>query len=144
MRKHAIFALGILALALAACGGDKELPVVQTVESDIPLNTVEFLDEDIRPDQGLFGGDDPITISAASARRLSTGTMQVNIHFKNNTERPMAIQCRSTFFDEQKIPIEGPTAWQRVFLSAKSLGKYTENSTRTEAAYFHVEVRGGN
>lgn len=83
-----------------------------------------------------------IAVEGTNARRSPTGTVELWAIFRNRTDSPLTIECRSYFFDRQEAPIEGPTGWQRVYLPPQSIGTYKEFSTNvTDVGYYYIEVR---
>ena len=63
---------------------------------------------------------------------------------RNRTDFPLQIEGRVQFFDESKAPVEGPTAWQRVFLPPQSVATYKESSTNVyDIGYYYIEIREG-
>lgn len=83
-----------------------------------------------------------IAVERTNARRTPTGTVEVWATFRNRTDYPLTIECRSQFFDRQEAPVEGPTAWQRVHLPQQSVGTYKEFSTNVmDVGYYYIEVR---
>lgn len=97
----------------------------------------------------IFSGGSPenekyskIAVEGTNARRSPTGTVEVWATFRNRTDFPLTIECRSQFFDRQEAPVEGPTAWQRVHLPQQSVGSYKEFSTNVlDVGYYYIEVR---
>ncbi len=97
----------------------------------------------------IFSGGSPenekyskIAVEGTNARRSPTGTVEVWATFRNRTDYPLTIECRSQFFDRQEAPVEGPTAWQRVHLPQQSVGSYKEFSTNVmDVGYYYIEVR---
>jgi hypothetical protein len=83
-----------------------------------------------------------ITVEGTNARRSATGTVEVWATFRNRTDYPLAIECRTQFFDREEAPVEGPTAWQRVQLPQQSVASYKEFSTNVmDVGYYYIEVR---
>ena len=83
-----------------------------------------------------------IAVEGTNARRSPTGTVEVWATFRNRIDYPLTIECRSHFFDRQEAPVEGPTAWQRVYLPQQSIGTYKEFSTNVmDVGYYYIEVR---
>lgn len=83
-----------------------------------------------------------IAVERTNARRSPTGTVEAWATFRNRTDYPLTIECRTQFFDRQKAPVEGPTAWQRVYLPQQSVASYKEFSTNVmDVGYYYIEVR---
>lgn len=83
-----------------------------------------------------------IAVENTNARRAQTGTVQAWAVFRNRTDHPLTLECRTQFFDRQKAPVEEPTAWQRVHLPQQSVASYKEHSTHVmDVGYYYIEVR---
>lgn len=85
-----------------------------------------------------------IAVESTNSRRTPTGTLEVWTVLRNRTDHPLQIEGRTQFFDQTKAPVEGPTAWKRVFLPPQSVATYKELSTKVgEVHYYYVEIREG-
>jgi hypothetical protein len=85
-----------------------------------------------------------IAVEATNSRRTPTGTLEVWAELRNRTNYPLQIEGRTTFFDKDKAPVDGPTAWQRVFLPSQGIGVYKELSTKIEEVnIYYIELREG-
>ena len=132
-------------LALGACAVDEGAsPGVRVDDARAPNATVHYdrvviLDDAL---QNRRGGK--IAIESQGARRSPTGTVEAFAVIRNRTDYPLQIEARVQFFDADKVPVEGPTAWQRVYLEANSVNSYKEASTRVhDVAHFLIEIREG-
>ena len=111
----------------------------------VRLNTVNIIDKSLA---NWHGKEDEkyskIAVEQTNSRRTATGTLEVWATLRNRTDYPLQIEGRSQFFDSDQAPVEGPTAWQRVFLPANSVATYKEFSTKVEdVAYYYIEIREG-
>jgi len=115
-------------------------------------NSVVFLDESLSRslEQGeVFGWKlgpaqvSKIAVETRGARRTETGTLQVFATFRNRSDFSVHLEGRSQFFDKDKVPVEGPTAWQRLILPPNGVAGYKEFATRIDAAYYYIEIREG-
>lgn len=84
-----------------------------------------------------------IAVESQGGRPTASGTLEVWATFRNRTNYPLQIEGRVQFFDLDKVPIEGPSAWQRIQLPPNSVAAYKEKSTRTDVAYYYIEIREG-
>ncbi|MEW6261558.1 MAG: hypothetical protein AB1641_00645 [Thermodesulfobacteriota bacterium] len=101
----------------------------------VPLNTVTFLDT---------GLDQKVGLQSTDSRRSPSDTVEVWAVIKNKTGSPLKLEGRVQFFDRQKAPAEGPTAWQKLFLPPSGLATYREFSTKVmEVGYYYIEIREG-
>jgi hypothetical protein len=63
---------------------------------------------------------------------------------KNLTNEQIMVEGRVWFFDQDEQPVEGPTAWKRLFIPPNSMATYRELSTKVmEIGYYYIEVREG-
>jgi len=115
-------------------------------------NSVVFLDESLSRSlkQGeIFGwklGPAQVTkiaVETQGGRRTQTGTMEVFATFRNRTDFTTHLEGRVQFFDKDKVPAEGPSAWQRIVLPPNGVAAYKEFSTRVDTAFYYIEVREG-
>ena len=99
----------------------------------VRLNTVNIIDKSLA---NWHGKEDEkyskIAVEQTNSRRTATGTLEVWATLRNRTDYPLQIEGRSQFFDSDQAPVEGPTAWQSVFLPANSVATYKEFSTKVE------------
>jgi len=109
----------------------------------VRMNTVNIIDESLQnwEDEDRRG---KIAVESTNSRRTPTGTLEVWAVLRNRTDYSLQIEGRTQFFDRDRVPVEGPTAWQRVFLPPKSVATYREFSTKVrEIGYYYIEVREG-
>ena len=108
--------------------------LVRGPDTEVRQNNVSILDQSVGAKVSIMG---------SGWNRTPTNTAQVWVQVRNRTDFFIQIECRTQFFDAARIPIEGPTSWQRVMLSPNTITTYRENSTRTDVASYYVEVREG-
>ena len=84
-----------------------------------------------------------IAVENHGGKRTPTGTMRIYVVMRNRTEYPQQVECRALFFDQDEIPVEGPTSWQRVYLNQNGIGTCNLLSTKIDTAYYYVEIREG-
>ena len=120
-------------------------PGVRVPERGIRLNSVVIIDESLQNWDGKAKGKyGKIAVEATNSRRTETGTLEAWATLRNRTSHPLQLEARTHFLDKTQAPLEGPTAWQRVHLPAKSLASYKECSTLVEGiGYYYIEVREG-
>lgn len=101
------------------------------------LDTVVILDKSLQT--GKVG---KLAVERSLGRRTATQTLEVIAVIRNRTDYPQQIEGRTQFYDAAGVPIEGPTAWQRLILDPQSINTYREFSTRTaDVAHYYVEIR---
>ena len=118
----------------------------------IRYNSVVFLDKSLSrslEQNEIFGWQigpkqiAKIAVETQGGRRTPQGTLEVFATFRNRTDFPLQLEGRVQFFDTDKVPIEGPSAWQRIYLPPNGVAAYTEKSVKTNAVYYYIEIRGG-
>src|SRR5437773_4623160 len=103
--------------------------------TEMPLNSVNLTDWTIT---------NKVMVQSTNARRTPTGTVEVWARLVNCTDYPLQVEGRTHFLDDGRSPIEDASAWNRVFLPARSFAVYTEHSTNTaRVKYYFVELREG-
>lgn len=109
------------------------------------LNSVTIVDNGL---QYWEGKDEDrwtkLAVESTNSRRTPTGALEVWSVLRNRTDFPLQVEGRTTFFDQQQVPIEGPSAWQRLQLQPNAVAAYREYSTATSSvAYYRIEIREG-
>lgn len=143
----------LLALLLAGCTTvikEGAAPGVRVQDSRAPeagirFNTVNIIDDGLQQWQGKKAERwSKITVESTNSRRTPTGTLEAWGVLRNRTDHPLQIEGRTTFFDQYEVPVEKPTAWQRVILPPNGVAAYREFSTRQdEVAFYYIEIREG-
>jgi hypothetical protein len=111
------------------------VPSVPGTMTPIPLNSVSMTDGAIT---------NKVLVQSTAARRTPTQTVEVFARMTNCTDFPLQVEGRTHFFDDKQAPEEPVSAWQRVFLPARSIGTYQDISTGTGAvATYLIELREG-
>jgi len=110
-----------------------EAPVrVVSPETEAQLNRVGFLTK------GLAGR---IAVEQTGARRSATNTLEIHVTLRNRTDYPQKIEVRSQFYGDGRVALEGPGAWESVFLAPNGIQTYRTSSTRTDPVAYYIEVR---
>lgn len=106
-------------------------------DARIQYDQVVILDRSLQNDR-----TGKLAVERQGARRNPTGTVKVIAQFRNRTDFNQAIEARVSFFDNEFVPVEKPSAWSRIILSPNGTGTYEESSTMTsDVAHYLVEVR---
>ncbi len=154
LRRAALLAGGVaLLLALAGCQSTsyEGAMVAQRIESPhapnakIHLNQVVVLDRDLQDIPGTTTRRaGKITVERHGATRGPTGALEVYATFRNRTDHPLQLECRTQFFGAQEEPVEGASAWQRVMLPPLGVESFKGSSKAAgSVAFYYVEVREG-
>jgi hypothetical protein len=110
----------------------------------IHLNQVVILDRDLQDTPGATKRAGKITVERQGGTRLTTGAMEVYATFRNRTDFPLQLECRTQFFGSQQEPVEGPSAWQRVMLPPLGITTFKGASLAfNNIEYYYIEVREG-
>lgn len=135
--KGIIFVLAVLvAVNFSGCTTmEGPTPGSRVDAIEIKMNSVGILDKSLQK---------KIAVESTGSRRTPTGTLEVWNVLRNRTNYQLQLEGRVQFFDKDKAPVEGPTAWQRLILSPNSVLSYKEFSTNVmDIAYYYVEIREG-
>ncbi len=136
-------ATAVMLVASCATVDEGPQPGLRVNDANAPYATVQY-DRVVIVDKSLQssrGGK--IAIENQGARRTPSGTVEVFATIRNRTDYPLQIEGRVQFFDADKVPVEGPSAWQRVYLGPNSIDAWRESSARTDIAHYYVEIREG-
>jgi len=129
---------------------DSHLP-----QASIRLNSVNIIDPGLQARaNSVFGMEiqsfsdkadyiGKVAVENHGGRRSATGTLDIFVVLRNRTEYPLQVECRALFFDQQEVPVEGPTAWQRVYLDQNGIASCNMFSTLINTSYYYVEIREG-
>jgi len=113
---------------------------------DVQLNTVNILSDSLHQTTNIFGGAKhrgKIEIDRTHVTTTGNGLPQVIVVIRNRSDHPLQVEGRTTWFDPAGIPVDGPSAWQRIFLPPNSVNSYQENSISNRATQYYVEIREG-
>lgn len=143
-------------------GASRGIRVAEDVapSATIPMDSVVIVDKGLQYTSSrtvnrqpawlsIFAGGAPVNLTLSkiavertNARRSPTGTVEAWATFRNRTDFPLALECRTHFFDRDQAPVEAPSAWKRIFLPAQSIANYNEFSTNImDVGHYYVEVR---
>lgn len=112
-------------------------------DAGIHLNQVVFTDKTLQRWSRL-GKKSKIAVESHNARRTPSGTVEVWAVLRNRTDFDLQVEGRVQFFDSDRAPAEGPSAWQRVHLPANGVITYREFSTKIfDIPYYYVELKEG-
>lgn len=119
--------------------------------TQLRMNSVAILDKNLQTSyvyensltgKKEYGSSGKIAIESTGAKRTSTGTLNVWALIRNRTDYNLTIEARVSFFDSNKIPIEGPTMWFKINLTPNGLNNYKEFSVNnTNISYYYIEIR---
>lgn len=118
--------------ARGASGAPALTPLVRGAFTPIPLESVQFVDKDLRR---------KVVVQSLMAQKTETDTVEIVTRLLNCTDKPLQIQARASFMSAAMAPTEPTSGWQRVFLQPRALGVYTEKSVSRDPAHYLVEVR---
>lgn len=119
----------------------------------IRMNSVAILDKSLQKwyvyENSITGTKEygkvgKIAVESTGSRRTPTGTLEVWAVLRNRTDHDLQVEGRVQFFDSNRSPVEGPTAWQRIMLPPNSVTTYKEFSTKVRnISYYYIEIREG-
>ena len=117
-------------------------------QAGIRLNSVNIVDPNLQERTTKIFGQNlkmfsenadyigKIAIENHGGKRTPTGTMRIYVVMRNRTEYPQQVECRALFFDQNEIPVEGPTSWQRIHLGQNGIGTCNLLSAKIDTAYY--------
>lgn len=105
---------------------------VDSVQTQERLNQVGF---------ATNGLQRRIAVEQTGASRTPTNTLEVWARFRNRTDYVQRIEARTLFLRADESPLEDQLAWKEVHLQPNTFQTYRTMSTRTDAAYYYIEVR---
>lgn len=151
LKPLAMAALAIAALSLPACALRREGPALGTQAGtkrqgiyETPMDTVVVLDRDLAEWTGRdWSSRSEIAIQKHGARRSETSALETVVEVRNRTDNNLTVELRSTYYDEQQLPLGEPSAWRPLNLPPQGTASYKEMSLQTNAVHYLVEVRRG-
>ena len=104
----------------------------QEAGGDTPFNTVQIGDPWIASN---------ISVGNSGGRRSPTGTLEVFAILKNKSGRPVSFEARARFFEENGMPLDEDSAFERVSISPRGTGTFRALSMTPAARHYVIEVR---
>ncbi len=119
--------------------------IEKTVERYAPMrqgrvDIAVFTDKALRQ---LYGDRTKVVVRSSGKRRTDSEVLEAWVELHNRSRHPLQVEARTSFYGEGQEPMEGPTAWHRVFLPPNSIGMYREFATKRSTAYYYIEIRQG-
>ena len=132
MKNHLKFtAMLIPLLGLAGC-----------MSSDLPPATPKA--DKFAPQQVVFSGQD-LANSIAIGKIIRTfdtaGIMHLDIPLRVTSEMGLTVDYRITWFDDNRSPVDVPTAWQTKSLNPDVFEYIQANSSSPRARDFQIDFR---
>lgn len=113
------------------------------------MNVVRILDDSLMKMFSFKGTDwgkksrRRIAFERVGIRPTATGTKEVWAMIRNETDHDIPLEGRVTWFDSYEGPIEGPSAWVKLYLNANSVNTFRSLSTHPDALYYMIDIREG-
>lgn len=145
MKRFLAFALALVATTLVAgCGKNYDEGPQQSIRVDddnapnarLNLDSVVILDKSLQDAKSSR-----IAVERHGARTSPTGTLEAFAVVRNRTDFAQQLEFRTTFFDNDGVPIEGPSGWKRVFFDPNMIQGYNEFSTKPNSQHYYIEIR---
>lgn len=109
------------------------------------MNTVNIIDKNLQRTFVLESGQThtsgKIGVEGAGQKVTATQTREVWVRLRNLTDYPQNILVRTTWYDQQEAPVDGPSAWNRISLGQNAGEIYRTQSISMDAAFFFVEIQ---
>ena len=147
LRKIALLSAPILAsglaLALASCATPPEGGVIIDQQNDIrpALNTVRVIDSTLARYTTSARVVSVLDVEGKFVSRTETGFPKVTVQLRNKINQAMALEVRTTWYDDQGVPVDSSPAWKRLFVQPQAMATYEHISVKTAASQYYVEVR---
>ena len=119
-------------LALIGCGSPELAPAPATSDHYAPSNVVFSGQTDLN----LHIAINPIT-----RRYDSAGLLHIVVPARATTPNDLYVDYRFTYFDENHIPVDVPTAWQTKTLHSDIFETIEGNSSTPRAKDFQIDFR---
>ncbi len=146
--KYALVALGIVCTsACSTAAPDITRPHQQTaVATEKPrYNTVNIIDDALQTTQERRNGSTHIStklvVEGYGSTPTATGGREVWAVLRNLTDFQQNLEARVTWYDENERPVDGPSAWTRIFVTANGAETFRSLSVTPGATAFYVEIR---
>lgn len=126
--RHLFLPAVLLFILLAGCQKQKVAPM------NVDPDHVNYLDKAIQKD---------LTTENASLLPASGNKAKVQVVMRNTDDEPYKVECRTYFIGIYGEVVDGPTAWQLVYIPAQGAGTYSCTSLRdlSHISNYNVEVR---
>lgn len=143
--------MGIMSLVAAGCATPPPAENTHTHREHVRINEgtspavrVETVGTNERLNQVGFttnGLQRRVEVQQTGASRTPTNTLEVWARLRNRTDYTQRIQLRTLFLRADQSPLEDQQAWQELHLQPNTFGTYRTKSTRTDAAYYYIEIQ---
>ena len=85
-----------------------------------------------------------VTVESSNVRRAPSGLVEAWALLRNLTNQALQLEARVQFFNQRREPVEGPTAWTRLYLPPHGRQAYRGRSSGAPGiALYYIEVRAG-
>lgn len=144
-----ILAGGLAALCASACAAAPDItrPHQQTAfATERPqLNTVNIIDGALQSTRENRNGTTHVStklaVEGSGSAPTAAGGREVWVSLRNLTDFPQNVETRVTWYDAAERPVDGPSAWDRLFLTANGGETFSSFSVKPSAVSFYVEIR---
>ena len=141
--------LSVCALSTCGCATQGVIPPAhqQVAYSTAKprLNTVNIIDNALQTSYLRPGGapyiSTKLAVEGAGQSVVQTGAREVWVTLRNLTDYPQNVEIRVTWYDAAERPVDGPTAWKRIFIPSNGAETFTSPSVHSASNAFYVEVR---
>lgn len=137
---------GCSLLGIAACQTAAPTAGHADFATPLAMNSVRVLDQSLISEKATLLGTSTLTKIAIEREGLAmtpTGKPLVWVMMRNQTDHPLQLEGRVTWFDSNEMPVDGPTGWKRLMLPPNALATFKESSVVAGSAYYQVDVREG-
>ncbi len=125
----------VATLAITGCPRPENNPPQQGWQQaggETPFNTVQIGDPWIASN---------VVVANSGGKRGPTGNLEVFAIIQNNAGRPVSFEARARFFEENGMPLDEDTSFERVSIAPRGTGTFRTRSMTTAARHYVIEVR---
>ncbi|MCA8892556.1 MAG: hypothetical protein KDA56_12205 [Hyphomonas sp.] len=109
------------------------------------LNTVNIIDDELQKTTLRTNGSTHVSTKLAvegqGSNLTAAATREVWVSLRNLTDYPQNVEARVTWYDGVQRPVDGPTAWSRIFIPANGAETFISASVKPASESYYVEVR---
>lgn len=131
--------LGLLAATVLAAG----CTTMDVHEGTAPAQRVVTPGTQARLDSAGYvtpGLERRVAVERTDALRTANNTLEICCTLRNRTEYAQKVQVRTQYLADDRAVLEGPDAWQPVYLPPNGIETYRTYSRGAEAAHYYIEV----
>lgn len=139
-----MFFAAVASLSVGACTTAPEGGYRIDNQNDIhpELNSVRVIDGELAGYKGMhFKVRSVLDVENVTVSTTATGFKRVSVELRNKGKDPLALDVRTSWYDDQGRPVDAAQSWSHIFAKPMSMAVYEQSSKSLAAAQYYVEVR---